>query len=219
MYLENYQVNKFVLLSGAGFTRDFGGFLANEMWALIFNQPELNRYPRVKSLMQNDFDYESIYYKVAEGNEFNEDERKTLTAAIFSAYKKLDDKIKDYQPPGTSQPVSINEVNKFIAMFAWNRSQKGFFFTLNQDQFIERYFSSSDYSIVTLGVPKHLITDITDYNDIRLPDSIESMVNKISDAQFFYVKLHGSYKWKSSDGRDRMVIGKNKKTRWKKNLF
>ena len=213
MYLGNYELNKFVLLTGAGFTRDFGGFLANEMWALIFNDPHIQDYPSVKNLMKREFSYEFIYDEILEGN-FSDEEKKSITNAIRSAYEKLDKKLYSYKH--AKHPVSIDDVNKFIARFAWNRPQKGFIFTLNQDRFIERFFSSSDYSIVTLGVPKLLITDITDYDDIQLPDSIGSMVNKISDAQFFYVKLHGSYKWKSSDGSDRMVIGRNKKDQMEK---
>jgi hypothetical protein len=30
-----------VLLTGAGFTKTFGGYLASEMWATILNQPEV----------------------------------------------------------------------------------------------------------------------------------------------------------------------------------
>lgn len=207
----NFEINKHILLTGAGFTKDFGGFLAKEMWSWIFNYPKIKKYPNLSNLLknENDFDYESIYYKVVESDKFDKNEKHAITNAIRAAYEKLDKKLLAYKHG--KHPVSINEVNKFIARFAWNRPQKGFFFTLNQDRFIERYFSSSDYSIVTLGVQKPLITDLTDYDDILLPDSIESMVNKISDAQFFYVKLHGSYKWKSGGGSDRMVIGKNKK--------
>lgn len=209
MDFKNYEINKHVLLTGAGFTYNFGGFLAAEMWALIFNDPHIQDYPSVKNSMKREFSYEFIYDEILEGN-FSDEEKKSITNAIRSAYEKLDKKLYSYKHG--KHPVSIDDVNKFIARFAWNRPQKGFIFTLNQDRFIERYFSSSDYSIVTLGVPKRLITDITDDDDIQLPDSIGSMeTNKISDAQFFYVKLHGSYKWKSSDGSDRMVIGRNKK--------
>ncbi len=212
MDFKNYTINKHILFTGAGFTYNFGGFLAKEMWALIFNDPHIQDYPAIKNLMKGEFSYESVYDDILEGN-FPDNEKKAITNAIRSAYEKLDKKLYSYKYG--KHPVSIDDVNKFITRFAWNRPQKGFMFTLNQDRFIERYFSSSDYSIVTLGVQKPLITDTTD-EDIQLPDSLGSMVSKISDAQFFYVKLHGSYKWKSSDGSDRMVIGRNKKDQMEK---
>jgi len=33
------------MLTGAGFTETFGGYLATEMWAAIFNQPEDSPLP------------------------------------------------------------------------------------------------------------------------------------------------------------------------------
>ncbi|MCO5382417.1 MAG: hypothetical protein NHB15_10310 [Methanosarcina barkeri] len=74
-----------ILLLGAGFTKNFGGLLASEMWAEIFNNENIQTQPRIKKLMQNNFDYESIYYSVLEGIkdgkglflpvEFNDDEK------------------------------------------------------------------------------------------------------------------------------------------------
>lgn len=55
-----------ILLLGAGFTKNFGGLLANEMWAHIFNHEKVQAQSRIKELMLNDFDYESIYYAVLE---------------------------------------------------------------------------------------------------------------------------------------------------------
>jgi len=34
-------IYKTILLTGAGFTKNFGGFIASEMWAKIFNCREL----------------------------------------------------------------------------------------------------------------------------------------------------------------------------------
>lgn len=39
--------------------------------------------------MLNDFDYESIYYKIISG-EYGESEKDAISEAILGAYKKLD---------------------------------------------------------------------------------------------------------------------------------
>jgi hypothetical protein len=62
MQSGSFEINKAVLLTGAGFTHNFGGFLANEMWAVIFNSPEIGKDPRLNELLQSDFDDESIYH-------------------------------------------------------------------------------------------------------------------------------------------------------------
>jgi len=215
------EVNKYVLLTGAGFTRNFGGFLAKEMWALIFNHSEVGKYSKLKKLLKNDFDYESVYYKVIEGNKFDDNEKMALAYAVFSSYKILDDKIRGYRSLGTNQPVSINNVSKFIERFSGyqaytgRNNTKGFFFTCNQDLFIERYYSSSNFKLITLGVSHPNISQDEEFDEkthsVTLPLAADiERANPLSSSKFFYAKLHGSWNWYSSNSMKKMVIGRNK---------
>ena len=214
----NFEVNKHVLLTGAGCTRNFGGFLANEMWAWIFNDSNIEKNHQLKGLVKTDFDYESIYYKVIDGIGFNDDEKKALKGAVYSAYKKLDDKIRSL---GTNQLVCINEFSKFIERFSGypastgRNDTKGFFFTLNQDLFIERYCSPPNFKPITLYAPQPKLSQDEVYDEnihsVNLPSIADiEQINPLSSTKFFYVKLHGSWNWYSSDGKKRMVIGRNK---------
>lgn len=207
----NYEINKFVLLTGAGFTHIFDGFLAKEMWSLIFNSPEVNANARIKALLKNDFSYESIYYKIIEGD-FTAENKKAITNAVRDAYRRLDNKILAYKRG--DQPVSIADVNQFIERFAGHHGKKGFFFTLNQDLFIERYCRPSNYTPITLGTahrPNHSERVLGKSDYVFLPNSIDAIKdNRLVSIDFLYVKLHGSYHWKSHDGSDKMVIGMDK---------
>lgn len=40
-----WQACENLLLIGAGFSKDFGGLLAREMWSEVFNDPEVRRLP------------------------------------------------------------------------------------------------------------------------------------------------------------------------------
>jgi hypothetical protein len=51
-------------VTGAGFTQDFGGYLAAEMWAVIFRQPEIRRYPNLRKRMLEGLDYEALSHDV-----------------------------------------------------------------------------------------------------------------------------------------------------------
>ena len=55
-----------VLLTGAGFTKSFGGYLASEMWATILNQPEVQDSPELLKGMRDleNLDYEMFYEDV-----------------------------------------------------------------------------------------------------------------------------------------------------------
>jgi hypothetical protein len=52
-----------LLLTGAGFTKTFGGYLASEMWATILNQPEVQNSPELLKGMRDleNLDYEMYY--------------------------------------------------------------------------------------------------------------------------------------------------------------
>ena len=53
---KDYSEN--ILFTGAGFTKNFGGLLAKEMWSKIFNNTKVQSYSQLKKLLINDFNYE-----------------------------------------------------------------------------------------------------------------------------------------------------------------
>jgi hypothetical protein len=55
------QIREPILLTGAGFTRNFGGFLANQMWDKIFNREQVQNHPSLVNLLKDNFDFESVY--------------------------------------------------------------------------------------------------------------------------------------------------------------
>ncbi len=54
------EINRQILLTGAGFTKNFGGFLASEMWAQIFNSYHIKPHKKLGEILRRDFDYESV---------------------------------------------------------------------------------------------------------------------------------------------------------------
>jgi hypothetical protein len=58
------EINRQILLTGAGFTKNFGGFLASEMWAQIFNSRQIRPHKELGKILRHDFDYESVYNRV-----------------------------------------------------------------------------------------------------------------------------------------------------------
>lgn len=121
MFAEN------VLLLGAGFTKNFGGLLASEMWTEIFNHEKIQAQPRIKKLMLNDFDYECIYYSILEGfkdkegvlNEkceyifFEEEEKDAIKKATAAAYKYIDEILREHVIDHP-HPIELNYFNELI---------------------------------------------------------------------------------------------------------
>ena len=212
------KISNTILLTGAGFTKNFGGFLANEMWAKIFNCHEVQKKPVLKNILLNDFDYESLYKKIFDGD-YSDDVKKAINTAILKAYSMLDDIARHYIPAtDPSKSKILYGAKKIINHLARGNSQINFFFTLNQDLFVERLISDTKKPIVNPGI-KRIITPSNRNDCLKLDEFIMVPTQDLLDTkdattlshkEFHYIKLHGSFGWKASDGSNKLVIGKNK---------
>jgi hypothetical protein len=229
----NFQSSEHILLTGAGFTKNFGAPLAIEMWATIFNHKKIQAQPRIKELMMDDFDYESIYTSIIEGS-YTEDEKKTIKDVVKFAYDNIDSILRKYAL-ALPHSVKLTNITEFITLFNENRikscigpnnrkgyyqpktGNKSFIFTLNQDLFFERLYSNSLLSIPGIKNNSEWFDSFFG-KQLRNPDYCqlpnEGALNRIKpdmlqNGNFFLIKLHGSCNWISSD--DSMVIGKGKK--------
>lgn len=207
-----------ILMTGAGFTHNIGTPLARDMWYEIFNNPKIQSEPQIRQLLVSDTDFESVYNLVI-GGSYSASEKEAISKAVIEAYENVDSTIREWKfnPSGQHQ-LNIYELQKLINRFAGSNAQ-GFYFTLNQDLFLERQYYN--------GTPPHLpgIRNKsnwfkTNFNSklksedlCQLPDLDELNAQKyhfLAAHRFFYVKLHGSYNWLSSTGNQKLVIGRNK---------
>jgi hypothetical protein len=218
-----FKPTKNVLLTGAGFTRDFGGYLASELWAAISRRPEVRDHPELRKCVLEELNYEALYDKVLSSKSYTDADKASLTQAIRKAYEEIHERICEADQRRRNTAAAV--CRAFVAKFDGSGHERGFFFTLNQDLFIERFFSvsyqqASLLKIPCLGHPKwfngQLPSTLTEEDHIRLPDQVRldkfsSTFSSKSVECFAYVKLHGSYGWRSSkDDSDVMVIGHEK---------
>jgi hypothetical protein len=208
-----------LLLLGAGFTYNFGGPLATEMWAWIFNSKFIQTQQKLRDLMIHDFDFESAYYEVMEGN-YSEEEKEAMSDAVSSAYYRLDEIVREYNYNEFSV-VNLYQVQNLIDRFS-KTSGPSFIFTLNQDLFLERqYYNGTRLHLP--GIQQNSVWFTPNFKQrieksqyIRLPSDEE--LEEIKELElrikkFFYVKLHGSYAWIGSQGANLMVIGRGKEAK------
>lgn len=218
-----FELKKQVLLTGAGFTCNFGGFLAKQMWALIFNCKEVQANGVLKNILKDDFNYESVFQKVL-CREYTSELKEAMKASVNNAYGHLDEVIRGYRGlPTSSYPIHIHGVSKLLNRFAGEGSERGYFFTLNQDLFIERW-CIGDEPLQVPGFRSHLpglssnrSRPLTQEDIVSVPtaDTLSGFITKdaasvSSSGRFHYVKLHGSMNWRTSDGSNAMVIGGDK---------
>ncbi|NVM53143.1 MAG: SIR2 family protein [Candidatus Helarchaeota archaeon] len=207
-----------ILFTGAGFTHNFGAPLAKGMWYLIFNHEQVQAEPRVKNMLLKNIDYESTYYSIME-SDYDENEKSAIRLAVAAAYEKLDNIVRNWGfRPDSPYPVNIYKVQKLIDIFS-RVNKKGFFFTINQDIFVERHYYNGQRPIIP-GIQHkqewfsslfNTTLKQKDYSQLPTKNYIDSNKEKIlSISNFFYIKLHGSQNWLSSTGNQQMVIGRGK---------
>ncbi|MDP3794425.1 MAG: SIR2 family protein [bacterium] len=205
-----------ILLTGAGFTKNFGGFLAKEMWHQIFNHQLVQKTPRLRSLLIEDYDFESVYSRVIDHPTPSVLEKDIMRKVMLSVYKKLDDATRGWVfNQDSPHPVNWYGVGKLFNLFIGQGDVKGFFFTLNQDLFMERMshyrapgappFHHEFYTLPRVELKED------EFVTLQREGVIAQAEQDVHNHQgLVYIKLHGSYGWKASDGSDRMVIGKDK---------
>lgn len=205
------------LLTGAGFTANFGGPLASELWAMIFNYPDVARTPRVRKLLLANYDFEGAYHTIIQGD-FDENEKSVIRRAVSKAYEEIDAKIRDFKfVNGSPYPVNIYRVQELIGAFSGSTREPGYFFTLNQDLSVERlYFNGPRPTIPGVkGDPKWFTTRFDfdrplareDLCNLPSAEKLETELGKQPRQHFYYLKLHGSFNWRSALSPQQMVIG------------
>jgi hypothetical protein len=57
-----------VLLTGAGFTHNFGAPLASGMWSEILNNRRVRETPRIREKLISNFNFEAVYNAIVTGD-------------------------------------------------------------------------------------------------------------------------------------------------------
>lgn len=227
----NYKKN--LLLLGAGFTANFGGFISKEMWAKIFSNPDLNQIPEVKKLFRdekNNFNFENIFSTVILGSQYSAEDKGKFEKIVVETYIAMQQVIQQ----GGKQISDLYSVNQeklreFISLFLSDKNQTGVCFTLNQDLFFEQKFEwqpfisktkwySEDrlkncggYKATYSDDDPHLLPNQDRLNKFTGNELLTELTTIKKQHNILYMKLHGSLGWVSSDGSSRIIIGKNKK--------
>jgi len=200
----------FVLLTGAGFSKNWGGLVAREITSALMSQLQnnphllqvLNRanFEDVLSQVQSEY----LHARTAE----NQSRLDAMQQVLENVFSRMNAHFATV-PFEFSNDIA-HSIRKFLARF-------DAIFTLNQDLLIEVHYSNQDVAI-WYGT-RWQGYELPGLRELPLEDPIAGRVRSkwVPQDEFAqtpnmqpYFKLHGSTAWTAADGSSLMVIGRNK---------
>lgn len=207
-----------ILFTGAGFTYNFGAPLANDLWNKLLTHRKVQKHSKLKKELLADFNFESVFDKVLNGS-YTQEEKDAIYDAMVDSYHDIDEIVRSYVfSKDSPYPVNIYDVQlKLISRFSGTSASPGFFFTVNQDLFVERhYYNGTRLTIPWVRVDSRWFqpnySQPINQTDMKvLPTSVEIQSSDgLPKQPFFYIKLHGSSNWVSSGSKNQLVVGRGK---------
>jgi hypothetical protein len=219
--IPNIAIPKFggsAVLTGAGFTANFGGFLAKEFFNKLYR--EITDHQELLDQVYEYSNFEEALFQIEKSGD--EVAALTLREAIRRVYFQMDDKIQEsIFPPRFN--VSLTSLSKLLSRVCATPNGTAFLFTLNQDLFLERCFwhHEGHGTPVRPGtrLPQrphndglhwfgahHVPLDDNHISELATPQASSTWPPELTN-QYNYIKLHGSMDWRSPDGYPLVVGG------------
>lgn len=209
--MMNFAVSKHILLTGAGFSHNFGGYLTSQMWEHTFNHPDIQKSNKLQQSMIGQWNFEKIFANLKKAND---PDFTVYSRAVEKAFRDHDTILRraheDY-----SKSIHISELLRWLSSFSGVRPEKGFIFTLNQDLFVERVGGVTLRPKLPSAPTSCQCANFLQADGLKkfkLPASVteEDLVASLENLNL--IKLHGACNWTSHAGGDAMAIGEDKDT-------
>ena len=197
-----------MLLTGAGFSKNWGGWLGSEIWERLLANSAVRTDDRLRSQMlgASQLNYESILGDLRDEGAASLDRVAAMESAIVDVFRRQDE---SQRVNADAANFKHQEFDEFLDVFSVDNGGGGIF-TLNQDLFLERI---SGKRLVTPDIASIAINDGTAFDDsrhvVRVSDAALPLA-PIESRSIRYTKLHGSFNWRTSDGNALMISGTRK---------
>jgi hypothetical protein len=223
-------LSKYVVLVGAGLSRNWGGYLASEMWAAILSQPTIQGTDRLRRLLLRQTNFEVALAEVESDDEgYSPEERAAMRDAVRAAFGEHDDNLRHVLGTNPGRTLWLTFFDLVIRPLIDGHVSKAggsILFSLNQDLMLERAMprvsSRSPPNMAGLNLPPDPwfpnIPDRPHLGDLKANDVVvvpnEVPTDIIFPDRLNLVKLHGSINWRTlgPDGNptDVLVLGGGK---------
>jgi hypothetical protein len=208
---------KYILLLGAGFSRNWGGLLANEVFEFLIGQKEIAHNQELKNLLWKysaNGGFENALAEIqaiSTTNPAKKHNLQLLQTAVSNVFERMNKAVFDI-----ADLEFQKDANQMLCTFLVRFDA---IFTLNQDVLLEHHY-----------FPHINLTEGTRWKGAQLPSMtriphasnpswgrdtwipLQHQEFQLENNLQPCFKLHGSSNWKDSEGGSLLVIGGNKST-------
>jgi SIR2-like domain len=218
--------SKTILLLGAGFSRNWGGWLASEAFEYLLGSKHVDRALRDLLWHHRDRGFESALSQLQSESNSLDDRLRRMQNALSEMFIQMEEAFEGIQfNISNEHKISISS---FLAKF-------DAIFTLNQDLLLERFYVG-EVGTPSIGggkweravVPgiKNVGTDFGAYSGLGRFMEDETAF-RLEERSQPIIKLHGSANWRTSKDTEVVIMGANKSgaigrfplLSWYSNLF
>jgi hypothetical protein len=199
----------FLLLLGAGFSRNWGGWLASEADEYLLGYPKTDK--PVRDLLwhyRRTGGFEAALAELQESNNASDSRLKNLLSALMQMFSDMDQAFQGIRFDFN------NDIKQSISGFL---SRFDAIFTLNQDLLLERHYLNDNIMLMSMQrwngytlpgmkplaegseVDRNVGTWEPDYGALKILPRLQP-----------YIKLHGSSNWREPSSGHLLVLGGNK---------
>jgi hypothetical protein len=194
------------LLTGAGFTQNWGGMLASEVTGSLL--ADLQDFPDVIAKLSEDLPFEYAFQGFTQTAKKSEAQRQ-FENAVVSVFHRMNLALLKTRFEFRDPPVVGTRVKDFLSEF-------DAIFTLNQDQLLELHYMRNllgvgklRWSEIVIPGMKPIAHDMPHFEALNLTWEPTGGFELPRNMQP-YVKLHGSTNWSAGPGKPIMVMGYQK---------
>lgn len=214
-----------ILLLGAGFSSNWGGPLASELFEWLLQRPEISSDASLRQMLWSDRNaggFENTLSQIQSDflrspNAENAARLGRFQRAINEIFANMDRSFATRSSWEFQSDDRYRTLGQALVQF-------DAIFTLNQDLLLERYYLNEQAFNVSLETNQRLlrciIPGMKEVRDSSAPypyDLARSKWTPSPPSEFIvperfqpYFKLHGSYRWDDGTGKNLMVIGGSK---------
>lgn len=209
-----------ILLLGAGFSRNWGGPLASEMFDSLLQQPQISADQHLRQILWQHKDgggFENALAQVQQ--DFRNNAVLPEHKRWLDGFQAAIDRIFADMDRGFARRPSWEFTNQRDQMLLGTLVKFDAIFSLNQDLLFERFYFNDSVMLESgqrwSGV---IMPGVRERRDHSFPyDPGKSRWTPMSKSEFKvesrfqpYFKLHGSWRWEDGTGQQLMVMGASK---------